>query len=365
MQNTHNVTSHISIHNVAALVLRPPGLEADGFAPDEDALAALGEAMAVVTGYTNQYGWELYDTTGTTSDHVYSETASFGYTVEMGPSGGDFHGAYEESVVGQYAGNEIGPGGMREALLIAAEAARVRAYTSRLIGRAPPGRTLRITKQFDTETYTVCAQTDMTPVDPLDGTVPDGDNPWYCTAPGPIQLVPAKQEFTTVVPAGGRFEWWMSPSTRPFVLKADKTESYTLTCEDGGKVIETHEVVVRRGETRDLGDLECGGTIPKGGGKSAIGAVKLGLTKLTSRGRLRIKVKAGGPLKKVKLALLARRGSGVLASGRVKRLTRRARVVALRLRTGVSLAPGRYRVRLKGVRGDGRRFKATRPVRLR
>ena len=60
-------TSLIAMHNVAALVLRPPGLEADGFAPDEEGLKALGDKMGEATGYTSQYGWQLYDTTGTST----------------------------------------------------------------------------------------------------------------------------------------------------------------------------------------------------------------------------------------------------------------------------------------------------------
>ncbi|MDX6650805.1 MAG: hypothetical protein QOJ97_2756, partial [Solirubrobacteraceae bacterium] len=60
------ITNIITLHNVAALVLRPPGRRSDGLAPDEPRLKALGDQMADATGYTSQYGWELYDTSGTT-----------------------------------------------------------------------------------------------------------------------------------------------------------------------------------------------------------------------------------------------------------------------------------------------------------
>ena len=43
-----------------------------------------GKKIADATGYTNEYGWQLYDTTGTTKDWVYAATGSFGYTVELG-----------------------------------------------------------------------------------------------------------------------------------------------------------------------------------------------------------------------------------------------------------------------------------------
>ena len=68
LSQKHNFTAMLTIHNVAALVLRAPGLKSQGLAPDEPALKALGDAMGKATGYTSQYGWQLYDTTGTTED---------------------------------------------------------------------------------------------------------------------------------------------------------------------------------------------------------------------------------------------------------------------------------------------------------
>ena len=66
------VTNIITIHNVAALVLRPPGRSTDGLAPDEQRMKELGDAMADATGYRSQYGWQLYDTSGTTEDWNYA-----------------------------------------------------------------------------------------------------------------------------------------------------------------------------------------------------------------------------------------------------------------------------------------------------
>jgi hypothetical protein len=62
------------------------------------------------------------------------------------------------------------------------------------------------------------------------------------------------------VPAGGRFEYHVNPSTRPFVGRAGKTETFKLTCEDKGKVIESTDVLVPRGG-RLTADLPCGGTL--------------------------------------------------------------------------------------------------------
>ena len=65
-------------------------------------MQALGERMAAQNGYSNQFGWELYDTTGTTEDYSYNATGGYGYTFEIGPD--EFHPPYEE-VVAEYTGD--------------------------------------------------------------------------------------------------------------------------------------------------------------------------------------------------------------------------------------------------------------------
>ena len=248
-------TSLLAMHNVAALVLRPPGLEADGFAPDEKGLKELGDKMGKVTGYTSQYGWQLYDTTGTTDDWSYAATGGYGFTIEIGPSGGEFHANYQTGVIDQYLGSgKLKGKGLREAFLLAAEHATNPAASGRITGRAPAGRTLRLKKQFKTQSFTVCGAAELTPVTGAD-TQPD-----YCAGPGAVQETAETLETTMVVPASGRFTYWTNPSTRPFVKKAGRTESWKLTCEDGGKAIESHELVIDRGDVVKL-DLPCGGTL--------------------------------------------------------------------------------------------------------
>jgi hypothetical protein len=83
---SHDITTLITMHNFASLVLRPPGVHDAGQAPDEDALKALGDRMADDTGYTSEFGYQLYDTSGTTEDWNYGAAGTFGYTIEMGPS---------------------------------------------------------------------------------------------------------------------------------------------------------------------------------------------------------------------------------------------------------------------------------------
>jgi hypothetical protein len=250
---SHDITTLVTMHNFASLVLRPPGVHDAGLAPDEDALKKLGDTMAQDTGYTSEFGYQLYDTSGTTEDWNYGAAGTFGYTIEMGPSqdkGGNFHIAYDRAVVAQWTGSESEKGkgkGLRDALLAAGEAAADRSEFSTLQGTAPAGSVLRLHKDFTTFSSEIC-------------TVEDTDVP--CTAQGtlPRRSKPDHLDYTTVVPRSGKFSWIVTPSTRPFELKAGKTEQWTLTCEVNGsshQVLETRKITVDRGQTLAL-DLPCG-----------------------------------------------------------------------------------------------------------
>jgi hypothetical protein len=118
--STRQVTTVITNHTFSNLILRPVGVRPDatapdgdpvGFAPDEcfagangvdNGMQALGERMAARNGYSNQFGWELYDTTGTTEDYSYNATGGYGYTFEIGPD--EFHPPFE-AVVAEYVGD--------------------------------------------------------------------------------------------------------------------------------------------------------------------------------------------------------------------------------------------------------------------
>jgi hypothetical protein len=337
-----NPTGMITVHNVAALVLRPPGLEADGFAPDEEYMKALGERMAAATGYENQYGWQLYDTTGTTDDWSYPATGGFGYTVELGPSDGYFHGNYEDHVVRQWTGDgETAVGGMREALLTAAEHARDAAFAGRIAGRAPAGRTLRIKKAFQTASFAVCAISDPLPVGL---NLPGGGSTDVCAPQGEVIMTDELLDFTTTVPASGRYEWWVNPSTRPFEGREGKVEAYTLTCEDAGKVLETTEVVIGRGETKAI-DLPCGGTLPAGDGSSnAVSAKVLSVSRRKGGRVAAVRVRAlGGSLTGARIAV--RRGKRTLGATTVKSLSG-TRTIKVAIRKG-RLGKRRYAVTVR------------------
>ena len=90
------MTTLITNHTFSNLVLRPPGIQAQGLTPDEPIYKALGDAMAAENGYASQLSYQLYDTTGTTEDWSYYATGGLGFTFEIGPE--HFHPPFEETV---------------------------------------------------------------------------------------------------------------------------------------------------------------------------------------------------------------------------------------------------------------------------
>ena len=218
---TRQVTNLITLHNVAALVLRPPGRHADGLAPDEPRLKELGDAMADATGYTSQYGWQLYDTSGTTEDWNYAAAGTFGYTIEVGPDGRLLPHAVRDrrrrpsgTAHGDHAGQ-----GMREALMLSLESAANPADHSVIEGTRARG-----------------------PRAPRQEAVPDADEPGLPdrarrsgrgSVPGRGRPIAVDDfiESTMVVPSGGKFTFHVTPSTRPFVA-ARRDEVVSVTREE-------------------------------------------------------------------------------------------------------------------------------------
>jgi murein tripeptide amidase MpaA len=206
------VTMMISNHTFSNLVLRPNGVNPTtigpdglpvGDAPDEQAMKELGADMTAQNGYSNQHGWELYDTTGTTEDWSYNATGGYGYTFEIGPD--EFHPPFEK-VVDEYLGaGDFAGKGNREAYLLAFENALDRAHHSVITGRAPSGATLRLRKTFSTPTWN--PENDFT--DSID---------------------------SSMVVSGKSFIWDVNPSTRPIVqsrlvkfLAEEPTRTETFT----------------------------------------------------------------------------------------------------------------------------------------
>ena len=236
-----HITNFQSIHNIAALVLRPPGFKALGLAPDEARLKELGDRMAAVAGYSSEYGYQLYEVTGATEDWNYVAQNAFGYTIELGggPTG-TFQGPYQTHVVQQYLGADLAPAGgdgVREALLLAGEQAGDERDHAVLEGTAPPGARLRLTRTFETSTSPICTS---------DARNASGD----CATTAPAFTLPDGLDTALRVPASGRFTWHVNPSTRPFVRKAGGAEAWTLSCEVDGRVVRQESLVIGIGERR-------------------------------------------------------------------------------------------------------------------
>lgn len=214
------ITMFVSVHNVAALVLRPPGKGDDGMAPDEPQMKAIGDAMGEATGYRSQYSFQLYDTSGTTEDWNYAAAGTYGYTIEVGPRNGQFHMPYQTGVVKEWVGPE-NRGGMREAFLIGARTAADPASHSILEGETKPGTVLKVRKEFETKSSAVCTY--------AQGVLASAPPPTDCLAPGDVRSQDDHLEYTTVVPESGAFSWHVTQSTRPFVggryVDGERTDS--------------------------------------------------------------------------------------------------------------------------------------------
>ncbi|HEV3474012.1 MAG TPA: M14 family metallopeptidase [Actinomycetota bacterium] len=222
------VTAMISHHTYGRLVLRPWGHTFDD-PPDEAILKSLGDQMGAITKYRSQKGLSLYATTGTTDDWAYAATGSLGYTFEHGTA---FHPAYSSTIAAMYNTN-------RPAFLLLAEAAGNPSYHSVLRGRAvdaagqPVAAELAIDKEFHTRLW-------------KSG---DGSNP---TGQKSIREV---IHLETAAGPDGTFSWHLNPSTRPTEIEAGRTESYRVTITAAGGGTRSVDVVLRRGEALDLGDV--------------------------------------------------------------------------------------------------------------
>jgi hypothetical protein len=282
---THPVTATITIHTVAALVLRSPGLHTHGLAPDELMLRELGDKMAGFTGYKSQFGWELYDTTGTMEDWNYGAAGALGYTIELGNTSDlangtqTFHGDWKDSVEDQWNGptnikpgsktpdgTKIVGGGMKEALLTAAGYAADPKTHAILTGTGQPGATIEVKKTFNTDSSPLCTYSQGF----VNSTAGGPAEPLYCVAPGtmPATSTPDQLDYKTVVRPDGTFTWHITQSTRPFkgyefvrtnnppakpqgtIRDKGVKEQWTLTCN--GK---SQQVTIERGQTLALGDV--------------------------------------------------------------------------------------------------------------
>src|SRR5829696_321615 len=197
--SSRQVTNLITNHTYSNAVLRPPGVADFGFPLEEPAYKALGASLAAHNGYSNEPGFGLYDTTGSTEDWSFWSTGGLAFTFEIG--GEEFHPPYADGVEAEYLGQSpaagAGKGGNREAYLTMLEATADASLHSVIEGSAPAGSTLRIAKTFQTSTSPVWR-------DDLGNSIGD-----------PIQFTDTLS--SELEAPGGTFTWDVNPSTRPLV----------------------------------------------------------------------------------------------------------------------------------------------------
>nr|WP_157528059.1 M14 family zinc carboxypeptidase [Kibdelosporangium sp. MJ126-NF4]CEL17115.1 Carboxypeptidase T precursor [Kibdelosporangium sp. MJ126-NF4] len=197
MVSTRQVTNLITLHTFSNLVLRPPGTSDVQSSTDEPAYKALGDRMASRNGYRSERIWEMYNVSGATEDWSYWATGGFGFTFEIGHE--SFHPAYANAVVAEYTGTApaagAGKGGNRRAFLDMLASTADATTHSTVTGDAPRGYQLTLRKTFQTPTSPV--------LQPNGSTTP----PVYYT----------DRLESTLTAQGGRFEWAVNPSTRPYV----------------------------------------------------------------------------------------------------------------------------------------------------
>ncbi|HEV2062633.1 MAG TPA: M14 family zinc carboxypeptidase, partial [Solirubrobacteraceae bacterium] len=248
-----------STHNIVGWVLRQPGFADYGaHTPDEHIMKPLGDQMGEATGYDSLLGTDLYPVHGATEDWNYIAQGAMGYTIELGPSDGLlFFGPYETHVVDQYTGGGTGGPegkGIREAFLLAAEQAANPLDHGVLDGAAPARHKLRVRKDFQTATAELCPESGA-----CDET----------THRLPAVSFPDFIETELTVPASGRFEWHVGPSTRPWEAAAGRTEHWVFTCEaPGGQELNRQELSVVRGEKLTF-ENACGPNAPITSSRSA------------------------------------------------------------------------------------------------
>ena len=197
--SSRQVTNLITNHTYSNLILRPPGVADFGFPLEEPAYKALGASLAAHNGYSNDPGFGLYDTTGSTEDWSFWTTGGLAFTFEIG--GQEFHPPFTEGVEAEYLGlapsTGAGKGGNREAYYAMLEATADDSLHSVIEGSAPAGSSLRISKSFQTSTSPVWR-------DDLGNSVGS-----------PIQFTDTLS--SELKAPGGSFRWDVNPSTRPLV----------------------------------------------------------------------------------------------------------------------------------------------------
>ncbi|WP_164710499.1 M14 family zinc carboxypeptidase [Euzebya pacifica] len=288
IHQTYQCLTEITHHTSGDLVLWAWG-DTAADAPDDVLLARLGIASTFYNGYQPTKSIDLYVTTGTCSDYTYGTWASISYTFEH--AGDSFHPGYGTTVPAMYAKN-------REALTLLAEVVCLEPIDRGLLRDevaangglrdALQGDFSRVIegRQYEYSTSQV-VDLDARYHCVLSGRMVDSDgNP----VAGTVQMEKDFQNFLWFLGGGqnpidtshwpeaglwsidveddGTFRWYVNPSSRPAYFD-DPTfnaeEQYQVSFRTGGgpsagqsKVVASRDVVLRRGQTIDFGDIVVG-----------------------------------------------------------------------------------------------------------
>lgn len=239
----HQVTVAVHNHSPDGRLLRAPSSPLEPVPADVEAYDALAQELGAALDWPAGPWPEIYyEASGVAEQNAYYTAGIFGFTTEMTP-GHDglarFHPPYEY-VVDQYFGTGSYPGSsMREALLIAWDAAADPALHSVLTGRAKPGVELTISKDVVVDSSPMA---------------------------GAVLSTPVALSSTLTVPASGRFEWHVQPSPRPSQYESARLpESWTVTCRNrSGRVVHSQQMTIERGQSTDLDLRRCPAVPPRG-----------------------------------------------------------------------------------------------------
>ena len=231
LTGARQVTVAISNHTPDGRLLRAPSSSEEPVPADVAVYDALAQQLGAVTGWPAGPWPEIYyEASGVAEQHAYYTAGTLAFTTEMTPgfSGLErFHPPYA-AVIEQYGGTGRYVGShIREAFLVAWEAAADPARHGVLTATARPGSRLTLTKDL-----TVDSSCPLHPLYPqtrpagLAGCPVAGTPPLVVVHHSPIRLAS-----TMTVPADGAVAWHVNPSGRPNQLTSTTLdEAWTLTC---------------------------------------------------------------------------------------------------------------------------------------
>lgn len=241
--NSHQVMVAVNNHTPDARLLRAPASPLEPVPAEVEMYDGLAQELGAALDWPAGPWTEIYYVaSGVAEQQALYATGTFGFTPELTPghSGLErFHPPYEY-VVDQYHGTGFYEGSsIREALLLAWEAAADPAMHSVVTGTAPRGIELTISKEVSV---------DSSPVEQ------DGET---VVLESDLEI-----ETTMQVPRSGEFEWHVLPSARQSQYASElMDESWVVSCRNpAGKVHESVKVTVGRGETATVDLSDC----PKG-----------------------------------------------------------------------------------------------------